>query len=226
MEKYVVQKGDTLGKIAMYFFGDPTDWRKIFNANKATIKNPDMIMPGQVLTVPIAVECGQNKQRSMMSHYEQLQCPEEGLSYPIEFEIMELLVGATALLKGLFKAGAKVFTKQAAKKSDDLLKTVVNPKTGKKEWPNSPYRDKTRDPREIRDEINKKIESDMADAARNGNKTIGKQNAEIQKIHDEFIKTGKWPLKRKDLGEYHMSTPDKGLMKARENYLKALKEHQ
>lgn len=220
MDRYTVKKGDTLAKISMKVYGDPSEWRRIYNANRSRIKNPNLIHVGQQLDLPTQIDCG--KQRSMMSPSEQLNCPEEGLSYPVEFEVLELLVGATALLKGLLKAGVKIFSKKATTKADDVFKAVTNPKTGKKEFPNSPYRDKTRNPREIQAEINKKTQDDVKKVDPKG---IGRQNAEIERIHKEFIETGNWPLKRKDLGDYHMSAPGPGLIKARKDFLKALREH-
>lgn len=47
---YEVQKGDTLGKIAKAYPG--ISWRQIYEANKDTIKNPDLIYPGQKFRIP------------------------------------------------------------------------------------------------------------------------------------------------------------------------------
>jgi nucleoid-associated protein YgaU len=49
---YVVQKGDSLSKIAKQFYGDTSAWRTIFDANRDRIKDPDMIQPGWKLTIP------------------------------------------------------------------------------------------------------------------------------------------------------------------------------
>lgn len=49
---YTVVGGDSLSKIAKKIYGDAGRWREIFEANKDTIKNPDMIHPGQVLKIP------------------------------------------------------------------------------------------------------------------------------------------------------------------------------
>ena len=49
---YTVQAGDTLGKIAQKVYGDGSRWKEIFEANKETIKNPDLIQIGQVLKIP------------------------------------------------------------------------------------------------------------------------------------------------------------------------------
>jgi len=49
---YTVVPGDTLSKIAKHYYGQANEWSKIFEANKETIKNPDMIKVGQVLTIP------------------------------------------------------------------------------------------------------------------------------------------------------------------------------
>lgn len=49
---YTVQKGDTLSKIANQFLGNANKWNEIYEANKDTIKDPDMIHPGQELKIP------------------------------------------------------------------------------------------------------------------------------------------------------------------------------
>ena len=51
---YTVVAGDSLSKIAKKFYGDGTKWKRIFEANRETVKNPDLIHPGQVLTIPDA----------------------------------------------------------------------------------------------------------------------------------------------------------------------------
>jgi nucleoid-associated protein YgaU len=49
---YVVAKGDSLSKIAQHFYGDANQWRRIFEANREHIKDPDLIHPGQTLRIP------------------------------------------------------------------------------------------------------------------------------------------------------------------------------
>jgi nucleoid-associated protein YgaU len=49
---YVVRKGDSLSKIAKVMYNDAKQWKKIFEANKTLIKNPDLIQPGQKLIIP------------------------------------------------------------------------------------------------------------------------------------------------------------------------------
>jgi nucleoid-associated protein YgaU len=49
---YVVVKGDSLSKIAKREYGDANKWRTIFEANKDLINDPDLIYPGQELTIP------------------------------------------------------------------------------------------------------------------------------------------------------------------------------
>jgi nucleoid-associated protein YgaU len=51
---HTVAKGESLSKIAKKYYGDAKQWPRIFEANKDTIKNPDLIFPGQVITVPDA----------------------------------------------------------------------------------------------------------------------------------------------------------------------------
>ena len=50
---YTVVPGDTLWGIAVAFYGDGTRYPEIYNANISTIGNdPNLILPGQVLTIP------------------------------------------------------------------------------------------------------------------------------------------------------------------------------
>ncbi|MEW5801680.1 MAG: LysM peptidoglycan-binding domain-containing protein [bacterium] len=49
---YEVKPGDTLSKIAMNFYGNASDWPKIYEANKEQIDNPDLIKPGQKFRIP------------------------------------------------------------------------------------------------------------------------------------------------------------------------------
>ena len=51
-ETYTVQKGDSLSKIAKTTLGDANAWKKIFEANKDVLDDPDKIFPGQVLKLP------------------------------------------------------------------------------------------------------------------------------------------------------------------------------
>ena len=51
---YTVVKGDCLWNIAKKFYGSGPKYTIIYNANKGIIKNPSLIYPGQVLTIPPA----------------------------------------------------------------------------------------------------------------------------------------------------------------------------
>ena len=51
---YTVVAGDTLSKIAKREYGDASKWQRIYEANKDTIKNPDLIYPGQTFKIPDA----------------------------------------------------------------------------------------------------------------------------------------------------------------------------
>ncbi len=51
---YTVTKGDSLSKIAQREYGDAQKWRQIYEANRDQISNPDLIYPGQTLTLPDA----------------------------------------------------------------------------------------------------------------------------------------------------------------------------
>lgn len=50
---YTVKKGDSLWRIAQNFYGKGSDYNKIYQANRGVIgSNPNLIYPGQVLTIP------------------------------------------------------------------------------------------------------------------------------------------------------------------------------
>ena len=51
-QHYVVQKGDTLSKIAEEFYGDPTLYPRIFDANRDVLVDPNRIKPGQKMRIP------------------------------------------------------------------------------------------------------------------------------------------------------------------------------
>ncbi len=51
-ELYTVKKGDTLQTISYKFYGTHKKWKKIFEANKEKLKDPNKIFPGQVIKVP------------------------------------------------------------------------------------------------------------------------------------------------------------------------------
>jgi LysM repeat protein len=51
-QKYKVQDGDTLQKIAKKFYGSMKKWTLIYEANKANLKGPDKIFPGQIIDIP------------------------------------------------------------------------------------------------------------------------------------------------------------------------------
>jgi uncharacterized protein YidB (DUF937 family) len=52
LETYTVVPGDSLSGIAQRRYGAASKWRVIFEANRNQIKDPDLIHPGQVLTIP------------------------------------------------------------------------------------------------------------------------------------------------------------------------------
>jgi nucleoid-associated protein YgaU len=49
---YTVRKGDSLSRIAKQEYGDAGQWRRIFDANRDQISDPDLIQPGWTLTIP------------------------------------------------------------------------------------------------------------------------------------------------------------------------------
>jgi nucleoid-associated protein YgaU len=51
-ERYTVASGDSLSKIAKKYYGDASQWRRIFEANRDQIEDPDLIQPGWQLVIP------------------------------------------------------------------------------------------------------------------------------------------------------------------------------
>jgi nucleoid-associated protein YgaU len=50
-EIYEIKPGDSLSKIASKYSG--ITWQQIFDANRDTIKDPNMIHPGQKIKIPV-----------------------------------------------------------------------------------------------------------------------------------------------------------------------------
>ena len=51
---HLVERGDTLSKIAKDMYGNANAYPKIFEANKPMLSHPDKIYPGQLLRIPPA----------------------------------------------------------------------------------------------------------------------------------------------------------------------------
>ena len=49
---YEVVSGDSLSKIAKHEYGNANELKRIFEANKDLLKDPDKIFPGQKLKIP------------------------------------------------------------------------------------------------------------------------------------------------------------------------------
>lgn len=54
--RVVIQKGDALWRIAEQFYGDGIRYSNIYGANAQLIRDPDLIYPGQVFTIPELVD--------------------------------------------------------------------------------------------------------------------------------------------------------------------------
>jgi nucleoid-associated protein YgaU len=53
VEYYVIEKGDTLSKIAKQFYGDANKYPRLFEANREVIKDANLIYPGQKIRIPL-----------------------------------------------------------------------------------------------------------------------------------------------------------------------------
>ena len=49
---HVVQKGDTLSSISAKYYGSARQWRKIVNANRTNLPDPNHLIPGSKLLIP------------------------------------------------------------------------------------------------------------------------------------------------------------------------------
>jgi LysM repeat protein len=51
-QTYTVKSGDTLSKISRQFYGDASEYMRIFYANRDKLRDPDRIQAGQQLIIP------------------------------------------------------------------------------------------------------------------------------------------------------------------------------
>ena len=50
--RYTVKAGDSLSKISKEFYGNPSEYMKIFEANRGVLSDPNKLQPGQELVIP------------------------------------------------------------------------------------------------------------------------------------------------------------------------------
>jgi nucleoid-associated protein YgaU len=50
--RYTVKTGDTLSRISQQFYGDANEYKRIFDANRSILRDPNTISPGQELVIP------------------------------------------------------------------------------------------------------------------------------------------------------------------------------
>lgn len=55
VQTYVVKSGDTLSKIAKEYYGEATQYMRIFEANRDQLSDPNKIQVGQKLKIPGAM---------------------------------------------------------------------------------------------------------------------------------------------------------------------------
>jgi LysM repeat protein len=51
-ETYTVKSGDSLSKISKQYYGDASQYMRIFEANRDKLDDPNKIQPGQQLVIP------------------------------------------------------------------------------------------------------------------------------------------------------------------------------
>lgn len=52
VDYYVIEKGDSLWKVAQKMYNDGSQYERIFSENREVIKDPDLIFPGQKIRIP------------------------------------------------------------------------------------------------------------------------------------------------------------------------------
>jgi len=50
--EYIIRPNDTLSSIAQQYYGNPNQWRYIYNANRDQIENPDILQVGKKIEIP------------------------------------------------------------------------------------------------------------------------------------------------------------------------------
>ena len=53
VQYYEIQSGDTLSAIAKKYYGNASDYPRIFEANREVIKDANLIFPGQKIRIPM-----------------------------------------------------------------------------------------------------------------------------------------------------------------------------
>jgi nucleoid-associated protein YgaU len=53
VEYYTIAKGDNLSKIAQKYYGNASQYPRIFDANREVIKDPNLIFVGQKIRIPL-----------------------------------------------------------------------------------------------------------------------------------------------------------------------------
>jgi nucleoid-associated protein YgaU len=53
VQYYEIQSGDTLSAIAKKYYGNASDYPRIFEANREVIKDANLIYPGQKIRIPM-----------------------------------------------------------------------------------------------------------------------------------------------------------------------------
>lgn len=77
--KRAIVHADTLWDLARYFYKDPRQWTRIYEANKDQIKDPHWIYPNQVFIIP-----GFDRPVQVVKTGQKEQAPEEAASAPAE----------------------------------------------------------------------------------------------------------------------------------------------
>lgn len=74
--RYRVKEGDCLWFIARAYLGRGREWRSIYEANRDQIRNPDLIYPGQVFTIPRQPKAVQSRHARQAEHRHRLRTSE------------------------------------------------------------------------------------------------------------------------------------------------------
>jgi len=80
--RHPVGPGEDLHLLAAYYYGDARQWKKIYQANRNRIKNPNRIYPKQILRVEVPIDWKPPMPFSAWMATVEQSAPSQGVSSP------------------------------------------------------------------------------------------------------------------------------------------------
>jgi peptidoglycan hydrolase-like protein with peptidoglycan-binding domain len=128
---HIVQKGDTLSKIADEHYGDESLWTEIHEANTNLIKDPDLIQVGWKLVIPDLDDEESDAEEEEEEEEEELPQLARGSSNPAVKELQKALIEAGYGIKadGVFGAKTEEAVREFQSDNDLDVDGIVGPDT-------------------------------------------------------------------------------------------------